>query len=205
MDHLARFRELRERPIVVIDTETTGLPWHSWANVVELAAVVLAPDGSEASFFSSLARPPTIPPRADVALKINGLTRAQIFNARPVADVAADYAAWLRGAVDPDALLTSYNVDFDRDMVGRMSPGLDLGEWGPCIMVASMGIMGPAGKLLPADPTHPRYRLELPWLFPKLVDVASYFDIATAEPAHRALSDARTAAGVLHRIRSTTS
>jgi DNA polymerase-3 subunit epsilon len=181
-------------PIVVLDTETTGFQEMLWARVVELAAVRLDLDGNLADTFASLVRPEIHDARSAGAERVHGLTRAMLADAPAAGDVADRFRLWLDGA-----LVTSFNVAFDRPFVERM--GLDGLRWGPCVMERAMEIMGPAGVLRRADPSHPRYRADREWLWPSLAVSANYFGIAFEGDAHRALTDARVAAGIVVAIR----
>ena len=104
--------------------------------------------------------------------------------------VVTDFRNWLGAAIP----VTSYNVGFDRVMVERM--GLTDLRWAHCLMLRSMELMGPAGVLRDANPSHPRYEPGRPWLWPSLAHAREFFNVAAQEPAHRALSDARVAARV---------
>ncbi len=181
-------------PIIVLDTETTGFPSHHWARVIEIAGVKLDEDGETVGSFSSVVRPDILDGRADKALEINQITRDEIAAARPTEEVAALFRAW-GGAT----YLTAFNVAFDMPMIERM--GLTGHPWASCIMERSMAIMGPAGVLRQADPTHPRYEPGRPWLWPSLAAAGEFFGVPPCEPAHRALSDARRAAGIAVAIR----
>ena len=171
--------------IVILDTETTGLPKHPEASPVEVAAVALDHDGFEVAAFSSLVRPRALGEWALPALELNGLTVAQVEAAPHHVAVAMAVHQWVAMLGDPPA--TSFNVAFDRLMLERMN--LLFGAWDPCIMEAATSIMGQAGKLV-------ERRWGPGWLWPKLHVAAAHFGVTPPEPAHRALSDARTAAGI---------
>lgn len=180
-------------PIIVLDTETTGFPSHRWAQVIEIGAVQLDGDGEVVGTFSSLVHG-VLDARADKALEVNGITREEVASAPSAAVVIGGFLSWAR----PDrpttpVFVTSFNVDFDRPMAERM--GLQL-RWANCIMLRAMELMGPAGALRKADPTHPRFDPARPFLWPSLAAAGEFFDVPVCEPAHRALSDARRAAGV---------
>lgn len=186
-------------PIIILDTETTGFPSHPWARVIELAAVKLDCDGETIGTWSSVVRPDILDGRADKALEINRITRAEILAARPTEEVADLFDTWAG-----DTYCTAFNVAFDRPMVGRMSlpdAGLNCLRWASCIMERAMEVMGPAGVLRPSDPSHPRYNPDRQWLWPSLAAASEFFGVPPCEPAHRALADARRAAGVAIAIR----
>ena len=192
--------------IAVLDTETTGFPSNSLASVIDVGGVIIdLSDGSEVSRFDSLVSPLAWGEWAKPATAIHGLTYDAVKGAPRSSSVAAALVSWLG---EHDCWWwTSYNVDFDRPMLRRM--GFVTGRWASCIMVRAMQIMGAAGVLRAADPSHPRYREDSPWLFPPLApnpksgtSACEFFGVDPILPAHRALSDARTAAQVLLRIKS---
>lgn len=181
--------------LVVLDTETTGLPSAPWARVVELAAVLLDPQGREVDTFATLVRPDVLDDRALPASRIHGITAEMLADAPHTGQVVADFRAWI-GA---DIPVTAFNAAFDRPMVERM--GLTDLRWARCVMLRSMELMGPAGALCDADPNHPRYEPGRPWLWPSLEQARTFFHVEPQEPAHRALSDARVAARVAVEVR----
>lgn len=183
-------------PLVVLDTETTGFPEQAWSRVVEVAAVRLDVYGQEESTFAELVRPEIHDYRAAGAEGVHGLTRKALADARLAGEVGADLFDWLDGAK-----CTAFNVAFDAPMLARM--GVEI-LWGPCVMLRAMEVMGPAGVLRPADPRHPRFVEGRPWLWPSLKDAAAFFGVPPQEPAHRALSDAWTAALVAVEIQRRT-
>lgn len=182
-------------PIICLDTETTGFVHHPWARVIELAAVILDTDGTILRTFETFVEPGPMDARADQALAINGITRKMLLHAPTPEAVCERFYAW----AEPVEYATSFNVDFDRAFCQRM--GLVDLRWASCVMVRASRILGPLGLLRDADPSHPRYRPDLPWLFPKLSLVAEYFGVEVVGMPHRALTDARTAASVAVAIR----
>lgn len=180
------------RPLVVLDTETTGFPEAPWSRVLELAAVLLSPDGEVLDTFESFVRPEIHDDRGAGAERVHGITAAMVAEAPLAGPVADAFRAW--GRAKGAAAVTSFNADFDRPMVERM--GLDRLPWAGCVMLRAMEVMGPAGALRNADPSHPRYVPGRPWLWPSLALAASFFRVPVEGDAHRALTDARTAAGV---------
>lgn len=175
--------------LVVLDTETTGFPSHPWASVIEIAGVRLSRDGEEIDTFSAFCLPAVLDARADKALEINQITREMLVDKPAPEAVGSAFAEWVA-----DDFVTAFNVDFDRPMCERM--GLRSLRWASCVMLRAMAVMGPAGVLRAADPTHPRYQPGRPWLWPSLAAAGDHFGVPPCEPAHRALSDARRAAGV---------
>lgn len=185
-------------PILIVDTETTGFPSHSWAAVVEIGAVLLDCDGSEAAVFESLIRPEVLDSRCDGALAVNKIRREDLAAADPAGVVAPRFLQWA-GTVTPHPHWTTFNVAFDRPMMARS--GIQTDRWATCVMLRAMDIMGPAGALVPTEPWDRRHDPARPWVFPKLSRAAEFFDVAVAGDAHRALTDARTAAGIAVAIR----
>lgn len=178
-------------PLLVIDTETTGIyPKHPWARVIELAAVLLDEDGNEVAVFESLVKPDVLDERANEALAINQITHEMLADAPSTAEVVDTFQQWTGGG-SPWA--TSFNVAFDRGMVERM--GVEELRWASCVMLRASNIMGPAGAL-------PRGKYGQDWKWPKLSEAVAFFDIQQPPGAfHRALFDARCAAGIAVAIR----
>ena len=189
-------------PILVLDVESTGLLSDPLARPIDLGAVVLDVDGTEIASFSTLIRPTTWGDGAEKSAKIHGITFDMVKDAPKPAEVCADFRTWRE--VHGVTWATAFNVAFDRPMTERM--GISL-RWAPCIMLRAMDLMGLAGALRPADPGHPRYEEGRPWLFPPLSprpeadrrgqSACEFFGVEPVTPAHRALSDATTAARVL--------
>lgn len=179
------------RPVIVLDTETTGLPRDHAARPWQLAAVLLDLDGQEISSFESDMLPDPFPdtPPVREALRFLGVERSTIEAAPPSSVVLPKFARWWREAGHPR--ITSFNVEFDREMLLRADFDPWRSGWTTCIMLAAHAVMQ-------ADESYPGHRWtdgSLKW--PRLDEAARYFGVPIVEPAHRALSDARTAAGVL--------
>ena len=194
---------LRSR-VAVLDTETTGFESNRLACVIDVGAIILDTDGTEIASFSTLVKPIAWGDWCAGAEAVHGITREQAESGAAPGAVAADLEEWL--AEHDCRWVTAYNVGFDRPMLARMGLRGSQGRpmWGPCVMDRAVSIMGPAGVLRPADPSHPRYRPESPWLFPPLcpkpesgTSACEFFGVDPSLPAHRALSDATTAARVL--------
>lgn len=171
---------LFKSPIIVVDTETTGFPGSEWAEVIEIGAVVIDRDGDERDTFECLIHPVVMDWRIDAALKVNHLTRDMLTRmGLPPDEARALFGKWVREMGTP--FITAYNVPFDRAMLdrGQYAEGL---RWCTCIQRASRDYMG---------------------MSLKLGEVAEWFGADIAEPAHRALSDARTAARVMVALRRT--
>ena len=171
---------LFKSPIIVVDTETTGFPGSEWSEVVEIGAVLVDRNGVERDTFECLIQPVVLDRRIDAALAINHLTREILADmGLPAEDARALFRQWLCEKKTP--FITAYNVPFDRAMLdrGRYAEGL---RWCTCIQKASRDYLGVSLRL---------------------GGVAERFGVAVAEPAHRALSDARTAARVMVALRRT--
>ncbi len=213
---------------VCLDTESSGFLKFPWANVIELAGVLLDVDGEIVDEMQTLVRPPDPLPstgraalEVDKALAISGIRRAELETAPSVLSVHAMWSEWL----DEHEVrwVSAYNVSFDKPMCEDRL-GLRKMQWAPCIMERAMEIMGPAGALDPSDPSHYYYDPARPWLFPPLtrklrVDkagqpildadgnqqwktgAADFFGVPYSNQDHRALNDARLAAGVVCAIR----
>ncbi len=90
-------RPIFTRPWIAFDTETTGLPQDEWARVVEIGGVVVERDGSLGLSFSTLCRPhEPIDARADEALDINRIARADIAAAPPIEAAWSQFVRWTR-------------------------------------------------------------------------------------------------------------
>lgn len=161
--------------IIVLDTETTGLMHTPEALPCELAAVALDADGREVSCFSSVIKVPT-PAWATPALGINRISRDEIEAAPSPLEVRAQFLEWWSKA--PGAYVTSFNLPFDKGMLYRMWPALVL-PWGSCVMREAWRLGCDGG----------------------LARVAAQLRVPVQEPQHRALADARTAAGVTVALR----
>ena len=175
--------------LVVLDTETTGFPEYDWTRVVELGAVILDTDGTEIDSWSTLIRPDVLDERAANALAVNHITPDMLVGAPSTEAAALAFREWLKRV--NGRYVTAFNVAFDRPMVARM--GLADLQWASCVMERAMDVMGPAGVLAPGRRGG--------WRFPRLAAAAEHFGVTVEGDAHRALTDARTAARVAAAIR----
>lgn len=187
---------LLRQPLIVFDTETSGLPRHSWARPIEVGYVLLDTDGSEVSTFESLIRPIELPQEADYALQVNHLTREEVMGAPMLDEVDARFLEWLAEHDAQEWHYTSFNIGFDRPMMARLRPEADgyRSRWSACIMLSCHRIMD-------RDETCSVKRWsngELKW--PTLSEAADYFKVSICEPQHRALGDARTAAELVRTL-----
>jgi len=167
---------LFSRPLLVIDTETTGLPRHKHAQVIEIGAVLLSCSGHEIASCGALVRCPLpLPPEADYAMKVNQINPAHIAEAGDA--MMSSRLLWaIVKEIDP--MVTAYNVGFDRPMLVKSGIRFGAAErWGPCIMLTAKRAMGVSK-------------------WPKLSAAAEHYGVTVEGQAHRAITDARTAAGV---------
>jgi DNA polymerase III epsilon subunit-like protein len=180
-----------QRWMVVVDTETTGLPGDPWAELVEIGAVVLDDEGDEIGAFSSLLRPSFPPPvEADPAFAVNGLTRALLSRAPDRAAVLLAFRAWLAAYEHPPA--TAWPVVFEQHFLA----GLGL-RWTSCLQRAGTAVMKVRGAFTPSTRSDGTRREHA-----SLAVAADHFGVVPTGPTHRALVDARIAAGILRGIRA---
>lgn len=157
---------------LVIDTETTGL-LQPWSCVAEFAAVWVL-NGVGQAAFTTLVRPDILDYRAEEGLRINHLDPAQLRVAPTPDDLRGAFATWCQ-QLPPDTWTTAFNAPFDRQHCERLS--LLLPSWGACLMQRARRHLGVRSV--------------------KLQDAVGHFGLVPHAPAHRALSDAYTAAALL--------
>jgi len=169
--------KLFSSPIIVWDTETTGLPRDSWADVVDLGAVLVDTSGEIIDQFECLILPEVLDERANFALSISGIT-PELLRAEglTVQGALERVDLWIAGLPQGMTFHTSFNIAFDRPMMRRM--GLEYPAWASCIMLKAQDAMGVSK-------------------WPKLKEAAPFFGVVQEEPAHRALADAKTAAKIM--------
>lgn len=98
-------------PIAVIDVETTGLFPYRHDRVVEIAAVLVAPDGTIEREFVSL-----VNPARDIGpSSIHGLTSSDIMHAPQFGEIAGQLVDTMQGAV----AIAAHNVRFDQSFLQR--------------------------------------------------------------------------------------
>jgi len=180
----------RGQRVCVLDTETTGFPGQEWSHVIELGAVILDPDGSEVDSFGHLVIPPVLDERAEPALAINHITAEELRRLGHVPSyVTVEFFHWLRQ--HQCKFVAAYNRQFDEAMLRKMAGWSEVDvRWLRCIMLASMDVMASAGA---AERFGKHGRAK----WPKLSASAEFFGVEVTGPAHRAVTDARTAAGVM--------
>lgn len=169
---------LFSQPLIVLDTETTGIFGRDpWAEPIELGAVALNEGGEEVGRFAEFIKPNVLDERAAEALAINHITPDMLTDADEALAVGLRFIRFM-GEHDC-RFVTAYHVAFDRQGAEKM--GLEL-QWANCIMERAK-----------ADMRVSR------WL--KLVKAAEHYGVPVVGEAHRAETDARTAAGVACAIR----
>lgn len=103
-------KTIDEIPVVVLDTETTGLHTTLGHRVVEIGAVRLE-KGKQVGEFQTMLNPGRpIEPRAS---EITGITNAELADAPKFSDVVDEVSRFLDGA-----LLVAHNATFDADFMG---------------------------------------------------------------------------------------
>lgn len=180
-------------PIVVIDTETTGFVSDLRSCVVDVGAILVDRDGREVSTFSSLVRPTSWGDWCDGAAAVHGLALEQLADAPEPAEVADSLSGWLNtwGV----SRVTSFSVVFDSEMLQRMGC---FPCWTTCIQQQAATPMARAGLLEPpGNHGAPVWVDGVEYRPPRLTAACNFFDVEPVAPAHRALSDAKTAARVL--------
>jgi DNA polymerase III epsilon subunit-like protein len=168
--------------VIVVDTETTGLMEHAWAEVIEVGAVLMDAEHGELAAFSSLIMPSHIPPGAAEALRVNGLTREHLDAAPVISEVRPAFGAW-RNAWGGWPLV-SWHLPFDEHFWPWP------GAWAPatsCLQRRAAEPMARAGLMVPR-PNRRRFEV------PSMAEACAYFRVQQVGAAHRALDDARTAA-----------
>ncbi len=95
--------------IAVIDVETTGLsPWRN-DRVVEIAVVVISPDGQIQKEYETL-----VNPNRDLGpTRIHGISAGDVLRAPMFADIAGDVLAILSSA----SVVAGHNVSFDKNFI----------------------------------------------------------------------------------------
>lgn len=173
---------LSRAPLVVLDTETTGLSPAMGHRVVEVAAVRLQ-GWREVGQFTSLVNPGrSMDPDAS---RVNGIYDDDLVDAPPFAHIAPSLHALLQNAI-----LVAHNARFDAAFLGMEFTLLQ--------------------DAAPGD--HARWGLPNPWLCTlqlarnlfnfrrnNLAQVARSLGVHV-KPTHRALSDVHTTIGVLTRM-----
>ncbi|MBM75351.1 MAG: hypothetical protein CMK59_08110 [Proteobacteria bacterium] len=177
-------------PIVVIDTETTGVTFA--AELIELAAVCLDEWGNLRSSFSTLVHPTkTITNRAREALNVNNITEDELAFAPSPSICREQFSSWYNSIpyrIAPPRTL-AYNVQFDKRMLDQLGVQLN---WGRCLKTLTHKITKDAGVIFygPSGKAKP----------PNLKEACSFFEIPYPENAHRALADTEVTAQIALKI-----
>lgn len=102
---------LSEIPVVVLDTETTGLHTALGHRVIEIGAVRLE-EGQEVESYQTMLNPGR--PIEAKASQITGITDQDVQNAPLFAEVADSLSSFLKGA-----LVVAHNANFDAGFLGH--------------------------------------------------------------------------------------
>jgi DNA polymerase III epsilon subunit-like protein len=170
--------------LAYLDVETTGLKTPS-ARIVEVACVVMGAGGVETASFSTLVNPgaEALLAADPGAWAVNGLSPEALVDA-PSEEQAAHKLEEFLGRFWGSEL-HAFNSEFDAWFLAKEPWNVAPRQWGDCVMLASQKIMGEAGVLTKSSGGG--FRL------PSLAKAAVFFGVIQAG-AHRALTDARTAA-----------
>jgi len=166
----------QQAPVVILDTETTGL---DGAQMCDLA--ILNTRGE--TLFNSLIRPTV--PIPDGAIAVHHITNEMVQYAPTLADVWPAIRALLRGS-----LIVTYNAEYDRNIflataaAHKMALQAEIVGW-RCAMKAYAQFYGDW------NPRHDSYRWH------KLEMAARQCGIAVDETLHHALADTRLTLAVL--------
>lgn len=177
-------KELSDAPLVVVDTETTGLSPALGHRVVEVAAVRLE-RWHEVDHFDMLVNPGR--PMDPAASRVNGIYDDDLVNAPPFTHVAGSLQKLIDGA-----LLVAHNARFDAAFLG--------------MEFSLVHARSPDEQSSPPLTNAWLCTLQLARRFfyfrrNSLADVARSLGVSSAR-AHRALSDVYTTIGVLKRMSS---
>ncbi len=186
---------LTSEPIIVLDTETSGLDPLQGAHVLTIGAVMVHRGQIIGDGYYGLGNPGDEAMRwaSPKALEINKLTRDEISAAPPTDDIANAFHAWNDGFCQ---LVTAYNVAFDSKFLKRypwkITPEDRELFWPFCIMLRATDHLSAKGVV----PKHEYYG-RAKWV--KLAQSAAHYGIDwdTVGMAHNALADAKMAALVL--------
>lgn len=130
------------KPILVFDTETTGLlphpeaPIHKFPRIIEFGAVLLNPaDGTVMESASILVNPGV--PLEPIITKITGLTDDDLKNEPPLADVLPQI--WR--LFDAAGCVVAHNLPFDKGVLSGELRRLSVAEWPwPALHVCTVGL-----------------------------------------------------------------
>lgn len=161
-------------PIVVLDTETTGLLSDPDARPWEFGAVLLDRSGGEVGHIEVRGRPEIWREDMRHVVEMGGHSADALLCLPPFETVHRQIRMWMGRALARKARITSYNIPFDRGILDRAGLVWPEDRWGPDVLDLAGGC--------------------------SLQVAAACRGIQRVQPAHRALSDARTAAEVLKAV-----
>lgn len=171
--------------VIVVDTETTGFGGENTC-IVELGAVVISTTGQELAAFSSLVRPdPRIDrehPGVQKAMEVNGIPWHEADAAPSALEVWNAFCQWgspFAASGEAVSPVTAFNVPFDKRIIEAEAAFGPLPWASFCILAQARRHMKTLGRK-----------------GARLSNVAEHFGIVPDGPAHRAVTDARTAAKV---------
>lgn len=178
VDHVVTWLASKPTPVVILDTETTGL---DGAQMCDLAILNMRGE----TLFNSLIKPTV--PIPDTASAVHHITNEMVQYAPTFADVWPAIRALLCGS-----LVITYNAEYDRNIFIAtaaahkiaLQPG-ELGLSWRCAMKAYAMFHGDW------NPSYGSYRWQ------KLEKAAQQCGIAVDETLHRALADTRLTLAVL--------
>lgn len=165
-------------PLVVLDTETTGVDTKR-AGIVQVAAVRFE-QGRVVDRFCALAKPPHPIPASAAA--IHGITDAMVADAPPVTEHGPALARLCAGA-----LPVAYNAGFDRRMLHRFFTGPEVPAWSMPVWVCPLIILRDVERVVEGKGY---YRLE---------NACARWEVPL-EKAHDASADAEAAGRLLWRL-----
>lgn len=160
-----------------IDVETTGLD-HNRDRIIEVAVAVYGGAGAEVAVFSEVVCPVEHALACFRREQHNAVPLAEVEGAAGPEPVAARLHEFLAQFDRAWLTLYAYNAPFDKGFLGHAPWAFGAAgyEWGPCVMRTA------------AEHMRTRWR--------PLLATAQHFGVKSAGTAHRALADARLAAGV---------
>jgi len=172
--------------ICVIDTETTGLPSDPDARVTEIGAVIIDGTDREIACFQMFVKPALLTDEGiEVVRKFSGIDPQWLDDAPAEAAAFRAFLAWGRAHNTDEAplVVTSFNLDFDATMIGRMDGYRGIPWSRHCIQVEATELLSPGSKFI------------------ALSDALQRLGLRGNGRAHRALNDARSSATVLRELR----
>ena len=182
--------QLFQHPIVIIDTETTGVYNHS--EIIEIGAICLDEWGQERSYFTAFIKPKERNLQKILpALLINHITPQDLEHAADMESVRIKFREWfsLLEHIAPNIQCVAYNAPFDKRFLDKAEIYL---PWGKCLLQQTNAVMKKHNYELRTDTGRKKS--------PSLQDACAFLHLPYPENAHRALIDARVAGQVLCKI-----